>query len=99
MNRWWIYLLVWLLSSFIILIIFLTYYFLKIFFLSFFLPFLQSRVADRVLVPRPGVKPELLRWESRIQDNGPQETSRPHVISFGEGSPRDLCLNTKTQLH
>ena len=72
----------------------------KSFFLSFFsLPFLLSCVADGVLVLWPGVRPESLRWENQVQDIGPPETSRPHVISLGKGSPRDLHLNTKTQLH
>ena len=66
---------------------------------SFFLPFLLSCVADRVLVLQPSVRPEHLRWETRVQDTGPRETSRPHVISISESSPRDLCLNAKTQLH
>ena len=57
------------------------------------------RVADRVLVLRPGVRPEPLGWERRVQDIGPPETSRLHVISIGESSPRDLHLNAKTQLH
>ena len=71
------------------------------FVLSFFLflSFLLSHVADRVLVLWPGVRPKPLRWESRVQDIGPPETSRPHVISNGESSPRDLHLSTKTQLH
>ena len=59
----------------------------------------KSRVADRVLVPWPGVRPEPLRWESRAQNIGPQDTSRPHGISISKSSPRDLCLGTKTQLH
>ena len=96
--HWWICLLVWLLSSFFILFLFL----LKIkknFFLSFFLPFLLIRVADRVLVFRPGVRPESLRWESQVQDIGPPETSQPHIISIRESSPRDFHLNAKAQLH
>ena len=56
-------------------------------------------VADRVLVLRPRVRPEPLRWESQVQDIGPPETSQPHVISIGQSSPRDLHLKTKTQLH
>ena len=56
-------------------------------------------VADRVLVLRPGVRPVPLRWQSQVQDIGPPETSRLHVISSGKSSPRDLHLNTKTQLH
>ena len=74
------------------------YLFIFSFFL-FFLPFLLSCVADRVLVLRPGVRPEPLTWESRDQDTGPSETSQPHMISIGESSPRDLHLNAKTQLH
>ena len=62
-------------------------------------PHVPERVADRVLVLRVGVRSEPLRWESRVQDIGPPETSQPHVISNGESSPRDLHLNTKTQLH
>ena len=66
---------------------------------SFFLPFLLSHAAGRVLVLWPGVRPEPLRWEGRVQDTGPPETFQPHVISIGESSPRDLHLNTNTQLH
>ena len=104
---------VWLLSffyyfiNFFILIIFLTFlnfnYFILFdfffFFFLFFLTFLLSHVADRVLVLQPGVRPEPLRWESRVQDIGPPETSWLHIISNGESSPRDLHLNNKTQLH
>ena len=42
---------------------------------------------------------EPLRWESRVQDIGPAEASWLHIISNDESSPRDLHLNTKTQLH
>ena len=69
------------------------------FFVSCFLPFLRNRVADRVLVLWPGVRPVPLRWESRVQDIGLPETSRLHIISNGKISPRDLHLNAKTQLH
>ena len=58
-----------------------------------------SCVADRVLVLRPGVRRVPLRWESRVQDIGPPDTSQLHVISNGESSPRDPHLNVKTQLH
>ena len=58
-----------------------------------------SHMAETVLVLQPGIRPEPLRWESRVQDIIPTETSQPHVISIGESSPRDLCLNAKTQLH
>ena len=62
-------------------------------------PHVTGRVADRVLVLRLGVRPEPLRWESRVQDIGPPETSQLQVISNSESFPRDLHLNTKTQLH
>ena len=53
-------------------------------------------VADRVLVLRPGVRPEPLWWESQDQDTEPPETTETHVISIGESSPSDLHLNAKT---
>ena len=55
----------------------------------------KSCAADRVLVLQPGVKPVSVRWESRVQDIGRPETSRPHVISNDESSLRDLHLNVK----
>ena len=62
------------------------------FFLSF-LPFLLNRVADKVLVLWPGVRPEPLRCESQLQDIAPPETAQPHIISVSKSSPRDLCLS------
>ena len=59
----------------------------------------SCRVADRVLVLRLGVRPEPLRWESRVQDIGPPETSQRHIVSNGESSPRDRHHNAKTQRH
>ena len=44
-------------------------------FFPFFLPFLLSRVADWVLVLWPGVRSVPLRWESRVQNTGPPESS------------------------
>ena len=61
-------------------------------------PHVPGCVADRVLVLWPGVRPEILRWESRVQDTGTPETSWPHITSIGNSSPRDLHLNAKTQL-
>ena len=52
-----------------------------------------------VLVLGPVVGPEPLMRESRVQDTGPPKTSRPYIISISESSPRDLRLNTKTQIH
>ena len=62
-------------------------------------PHVPGRVADRVLVLQPGVRPVPLRWESRVQDIGPPETTQLIVISNGKSSPRDLHLNAKTQVH
>ena len=59
----------------------------------------SSHVADRVLVLQLGVRPELLRGESRVQDIGPPETSRSHILSISKSSPRDLCIQAKTQFH
>ena len=61
---------------------------LSVHFLFFFLPFLLSCVAGGVLLAWPSVRPELLRWESSVQDIGPPETSWPQEISVGKSSPR-----------
>ena len=73
--------------------------FIYFFICLFFLPFLLSCVADRVLVLRPGARPVPPRWKGRVQDNGPPETSQLHVKTNGESSPRDLHLkaNSSTQ--
>ena len=68
------------------------------FFLSFFIPFLLSHVADRVLGYWLCVRAVPLRWESRVEDIGPPETHWFDIISNGESSPRDHHLNTKTWL-
>ena len=65
----------------------------------FLLPFLPHRVACRVLVVWPGIRPEPWGWESQVQDIRPPENSQPHGILINECSPRGLHLNTKTQLH
>ena len=39
---------------------------------------------DRFSVLQPGVRAVPLRWESQLQDTGPQETSQLHVISNGK---------------
>ena len=82
-------------NNYFILFYFILFYYI----LSFFLPFLLSCVEERVLVLWPGVRPMPLRWESRVQDIGPPETSRLHVISNGESSPRDLNLNEIGRAH
>ena len=74
-------------NNFILFIYLFIYLFIII---IIFLPFLLSHVADRVFVLWPGVRPMLLRWESRAQDIGPPETSQLHIISKSKSSPRDL---------
>ena len=54
---------------------------------------------ERLLVLQPGVSAVPLRWESQVQDTGPQETSKLHVISNGENLPETTILNAKAQLH
>ena len=49
-------------------------------FFLFFLPFTLSSVDERLLVLQPGIRAVPLRWESQLQDTGPQETSQLHVI-------------------
>ena len=93
--HWWICLLVWLLSSSVPFI----FLFITIIFSIFFLPFLLSHLADTAFMLRSGVRPELLRRESQVQDTGSPKTSWPHVISIGKSSPRNLHLNAKAQLH
>ena len=50
----------------------------------FILPFILSNVEDRLLVLQPGIRAVPLRWESQVQDTGPQETSQLHIISNGK---------------
>ena len=50
-------------------------------------PTLPSHVEDRLLVLQPGVRAVPLRWESQVQDTGPQETSQHHIISNGKNLP------------
>ena len=60
---------------------------------SSFLPFILSHVNDRLLVLQPGIRAVPLRWESQVQDIGPQETSQLHVISNGENLP-EISIST-----
>ena len=39
---------------------------------------------ERLLVLQPGISAVPLRWESQLQDTGPQETSQLHVIPNSE---------------
>ena len=73
----------------------LFYFILSSFFLSFyfFLPFILLRVDERLLVLQPGVSAVPLRWESQLQDTGPQETSQLHVIPNDENLP-EISIST-----
>ena len=42
---------------------------------------------ERLLVLQPGIRAVPLRWESQLQDTGPQETSHLHIIPNGENLP------------
>ena len=85
-------------NNYFILSYFIWFYFiLSSFFLSyflFFLPFILSRVDERILVLQPGVSAVPLRRESQLQDTGPQETSQLHVISNGENL-REISISTR----
>ena len=73
---------------------------LFVFYFCFFLSSFSSKLYGCQDLGAPaGLRPEPPRWEGQVQDIGPPETSQPHIISIGESSPRDLHLNTKTQLH
>ena len=42
---------------------------------------------DRLSVLQAGIRAVPLRWESQVQDTGPQETSQLHVILNGKTLP------------
>ena len=44
---------------------------------------------------QPGIRAMPLRWESQVQDTGPQETSQLHVISNGENFS-EISISTPT---
>ena len=79
-------------NNFIVSYIILFYFILCSFFL-FFLPFILSHVDERLLVLQPGIRTVPLRWESQLQDTGPQETSQLHVIPNGENLP-EISIST-----
>ena len=72
---------------------FLILFYFIFFFLSFLLPFILSRVDDRLLVFQPDIRAVSLRWESQVQDTGPQETSQLHVISNSKNLP-EISIST-----
>ena len=67
--------------------------FYPLYFFLFFLPFILSRVDERLLVLQPGIRDVPLRWESQLQDTGPQETSQLHVIQMAKISQRSPSQN------
>ena len=73
-------------NNYFLFFILITLFYPLSFFL-FFLPFILSRVDERLLVLQPGVSAVPLRWESQLQDIGPQETSQLHVISNRKNLP------------
>ena len=77
------------LNNYFIFFILITLFYFIFFFLSFFflLPLILSRSEDRLLVLQPGVRAMPWRWESKVQDTGPQETSQIHIISNDEKLP------------
>ena len=74
-------------------ILFYLTLFYPLFFFLFFLPFIPSRVDERLLVLQPGIRAVPLRWESQLQDTGPQETSQLHVIPKDENLP-EISIST-----
>ena len=86
-------------NYFVFFIVIILFYFIlsPSFFLSFFLflPFILNRVEDSVLVLQPGVWAVPLRWESQVQDTGPQETSQLNIISNGENLPETSISTPK----
>ena len=83
-NNYILFLILITLFYFILLLLYLFY--LLSFFLSF-LPFILSRVDDRLLVLQPGIRAVHLRWDTQVQDTGPQETYQLHVISNSKNFP------------
>ena len=84
-------------NYFLFFIVIILFYFILFFLLlSFFflLPFILSRVEDRLLVLQPGVTAVPLRWERQVQDPGPQETSKLHVISNSKKLP-EISISTR----
>ena len=60
------------------------FYLISFYFSLFFLPFILSHVDERHLVFQPGIRAVPLRWESQLQNTGPQETCQLHVLSNGK---------------
>ena len=80
-------------NNFILFYFTLFYFIFILSFFLYFLPFILSCVAERLLVLQPGVRAVLLRWESQLQYTGPQETSQLHVISNDKILP-EISIST-----
>ena len=99
-----------LLKNFFLIIIFLYFILITLFYFTlfyfilpsvylsffvFFLPFILSHEDERLLVLQPGIRAVTLRWESQLQDTGPQETSQLHVIPNSKNLP-EISISTPT---
>ena len=71
-------------NNFILFYFIFFHFILFLTFFLFFLPFILSCVDERLLVLQLGIRAVPLRWESQVQDTGPQETSQLHIISNGK---------------
>ena len=80
-------------TYFLFFILITLFYFIFVLFLFFSLSFTLSRVDERLLVLQPGIRAVPLRWESQVQDTGPQETFQLHVISNGKNLP-EISIST-----
>ena len=84
-------------NNFILFYFTLFYFIYSSFFLSFFLsifsPFYSEPCGWKLLVLQLGIRAVPLRWESQLQDTGPQETSQLHIISNGENLP-EISIST-----
>ena len=112
--HWWICFLVWLLSSFFLFIFhyflknffliifyfnnFILFYFIFFFLFLSFLPFILSRVDDRLLVLQPGIRAVPEVGEPSSGHWSTKDHAAPCNIKWWK-SPRDLHLNAKTQRH
>ena len=105
--HWWICLLVWYSLLFIIIIfyfnnslIFIFILFICLFVFSFFFFFIVFWAVWLAGLWCTGLVSGLSPQGGRVKFRTlPPETSRAHIISIGESSPRDLHPNKKTQLH
>ena len=74
-------------NNFILFYLTLFYFILFISLFVLLLPFILNCVDERLLVLQPGIRAVPLRWDSQLQDTGPQETSQLHVMPNGKNLP------------